>query len=261
MGSAGLGSLISYTFKMCGPPGGNTDGSAVLSGFARIKSGAADVMVCGGVEDVTHPYGFKVMEGYGATRGASGDPGAASRPLDSAADGFVPSDGASALVLEEYEHAVARGAQIYCEVLGIGVTSDTEVSVGGVKSAATSALAMAGVETTAVDAVIAHGSSIPTTDRTELEALTSLFDTASLTLVPFKSTTGYMGAASSIAESAFASLMISRSIVPPATNINAPLTPSLKISTEIQQKVLNVVLQNTIGFNGVCSSLVFGKLS
>jgi len=235
-----------------------------------ISYGDADVMIAGGAEMAITQLG---IGGFGAARALStrnDDPKTASRPWDKDRDGFVMGDGAGILVLEEYEHAKARGARIYAELAGFGMSDDAhhmtappESGVGAL-SAMSAALKDAKLEAADVDYINAHGTSTPAGDLAETNAVKSLMGPAAsdVAISSTKSMIGHLLGASGAVESIFSVLAIRDQLAPPTINLEnpgegcdlnyVPHTP--------QKRRIDVVLNNSFGFGGTNGSLVFSKV-
>ena len=235
-----------------------------------IAYGDADVMVAGGAEMAITPLG---IGGFGAARALStrnDDPKTASRPWDKNRDGFVMGDGAGILVLEEYEHAKARGANIYAELAGFGMSDDAfhmtapPESGEGAILAMTAALKDASIESHAIDYINAHGTSTLAGDLAESQAVKSLMgaDAADVAISSTKSMVGHLLGAAGAVESIFSILAIRDQLAPPTINLEepgegcdlnyVPLTP--------QKRKIEVVLNNSFGFGGTNGTLVFTKI-
>jgi 3-oxoacyl-[acyl-carrier-protein] synthase II len=247
-------------------------GAHAIGDAARlIKYGDADVMLAGGAEAAICPVG---MAGFIAARAMSTNfndqPEKASRPYDKDRDGFVMGEGAGVLVLEELEHAKARGAKIYAEVAGYGlagdayhITAPAEDGDGGFR-AMKAALKDAGVEMAQVDYINAHGTSTPLGDEIELGAVTRLLGEAAgrATMSSTKSATGHLLGAAGAIEAAFSVLAIRDQIAPPTINLDNP-----SVDTEIdlvpnkaKPMKIDVALSNSFGFGGTNASVVFKKV-
>ena len=241
-------------------------------GFAaqQIMLGQADVMVAGGSEKGSTPLG---MGGFAAARALStrnDDPQGASRPWDKGRDGFVLADGAGAVVLEEYEHAKARGATIYAELAGFGMSDDAyhitapaEGGVGAMK-AMENALRNAGVAADEVDYINAHGTSTQMGDLAEIAAIKSLFGehAGKLAVSSTKSMIGHLLGAAGAVEAIFSILAIRDSIAPPTINLDEPdegCDLNLVANTA-QQCNIDYALSNSFGFGGTNGTLLFKKV-
>ena len=241
-------------------------------GFAaqQIMLGQADVMVAGGSEKGSTPLG---MGGFAAARALStrnDDPQGASRPWDKGRDGFVLADGAGAVVLEEYEHAKARGATIYAELAGFGMSDDAyhitapaEGGVGAMK-AMENALRNAGVAAQEVDYINAHGTSTQMGDLAEIAAIKSLFGehAEKLAVSSTKSMIGHLLGAAGAVEAIFSILAIRDSIAPPTINLDEPdegCDLNLVANTA-QQRNIDYALSNSFGFGGTNGTLLFKKV-
>lgn len=247
-------------------------GAHAIGDAARlIQIGDADVMVAGGCEAAICRIG---MAGFAAARalttGYNDRPTEASRPYDVGRDGFLMGEGAGILVLEEYEHARARGAKIYCEVTGYGLSGDayhitapSEDGDGGFR-AMRAALKRAGLTPGDVDYVNAHGTSTPLGDEIEARAIERLFGEAAgkLTVSSTKSAIGHLLGAAGSVEAAFCALAIRDSVVPPTLNLD---TPSFETRLDLVPKVakrmtVDVALSNSFGFGGTNAALVMQKV-
>ena len=234
-----------------------------------IEHGDADIMVAGGTEgaiDVIGIAGFNAMKAL-STR--NDNPTAASRPWDKDRDGFVMSEGAGILILEEYEHAVARGAKIYAEVAGYGLSGDAyhitapaEGGEGGLR-AMRAALRDAGLQSSDVDYINAHGTSTGLGDIGELMAVKSLFGDAPVSMSSTKSVTGHLLGAAGAVEAIFCVLAIRDGVVPPTINLENPedavgdfdLVPNVA-----KQRKVDVAISNSFGFGGTNASLVLKRV-
>ena len=234
-----------------------------------IEYGDADVMIAGGAEMATSECG---LGGFAAARALSSrndDPTAASRPWDKDRDGFVLSDGAGVVVLEEYEHAKARGATIYAELTGYGMSGDayhmTMPSKGGEGAARCMSIAMkdAGVNAQDVDYINAHGTSTQLNDVYETKAIKSVFKekASSLAVSSTKSMTGHLLGAAGAIEAIFSILAIRDQVAPPTINLTNP-DPDCDLdyvpNTARDAKV-RVALSNSFGFGGTNATLVLGR--
>ncbi|MDP1600036.1 beta-ketoacyl-ACP synthase II [Phenylobacterium sp.] len=249
-----------------------TGAHAIGDAARMIKYGDADVMVAGGAEAAICPVG---VAGFIACRamstGFNDAPEKASRPYDKDRDGFVMGEGAGVLVLEEYEHAKARGAKIYAEVAGYGlagdayhITAPAEDGDGGFR-AMKAAIKDAGIDPSEIDYINAHGTSTPLGDEIELGAVTRLLGDAAkgMTMSSTKSATGHLLGAAGAIESAFAVLAIRDQIAPPTINLDNP-----SVETEIdlvpnkaKPMKIDIALSNSFGFGGTNASVVFKKVS
>jgi 3-oxoacyl-[acyl-carrier-protein] synthase II len=236
---------------------------AIGTSARLIAYGDADVMVTGGSEMATTPLG---VSGFLASRALSksDDPMTASRPWDKDRDGFVLSDGAAILVLEEYEHAKNRSANIYAEVLGFGMSSDAyhmtapSEDGSGASLSISRAIADAGISTNDIDYINAHATSTPLGDLAECNAVKYIFDIPP-PISSTKSMTGHtLGAAGAI-ESIFSILSIVNNISPPTINLNNPDEGCDLdfIPKEARDLKIDVSLNNSFGFGGTNSTLIF----
>jgi len=248
-------------------------GAHAIGDAARlIKYGDADVMLAGGAEAAICRVG---MAGFIAARAMSTNfndtPEKASRPYDKDRDGFVMGEGAGVLVLEEYEHAKARGAKIYAEVSGYGlagdayhITAPAEDGDGGFR-AMQAALKDSGVAMADVDYINAHGTSTPLGDEIELGAVTRLLGNAAsgATMSSTKSATGHLLGAAGAIEAAFSVLAIRDQIAPPTINLDNPSveTDIDLVPNKAKPMKIDVALSNSFGFGGTNASVVFKKVS
>jgi 3-oxoacyl-[acyl-carrier-protein] synthase II len=249
----------------CSTGSHNIGGAALM-----IRHGMVDVMLAGGAEMATTPVG---LGGFAAARALStrnDDPAGASRPFDKDRDGFVLSDGAGVVVLEEYEAAKARGARIYAELAGIGMNSDAYHMTApsengeGASDCMLLALADAGLNPKDVDYINAHGTSTPAGDIAETRAIKlALGEHAYRVAVSStKSMTGHMLGAAGAAEAIFSLLALHHQVVPPTINYETP-DPDCDLDyvpNEAREMPLNVVLSNSFGFGGTNGTLVFRRI-
>ncbi len=248
----------------------STGAHAIGDATRLIKYGDADVMIAGGAEAAICEIG---MAGFNACKALStkreDDPKAASRPYDADRDGFVMGEGAGVVVLEEYEHAKARGAKIYAEVAGYGLSGDayhitapSEDGDGGFRSMQ-AALKDAGLEPDAVDYINAHGTSTMA-DVIELAAVERLLgDAASkATMSSTKSMTGHLLGAAGAIEAIFSILAIRDQVVPPTINLDTPVVETpLDLAANVKsEREVNVALSNSFGFGGTNASVIFKKV-
>ncbi|MDJ0930838.1 beta-ketoacyl-ACP synthase II [Breoghania sp.] len=250
----------------------STGAHAVGDASRLIALGDADVMVAGGVES---PIGRLALAGFAACRalstGFNNDPLHASRPYDRDRDGFVMGEGAGCVVLEEYEHAKARGAKIYAEVVGYGMSGDAYHITApaedgdGAYRCMQAALKRAGIAPADIDYVNAHGTSTLLGDEIELAAVTRLMGDAAggLTMSSTKSSTGHLLGAAGAVEAIFSVLAIRDNVAPPTINLENP-----SVETEIdlvphkpKQMQIDTTLSNSFGFGGTNASLVFKRVA
>ena len=247
----------------------STGAHAIGDAARLIMFGDADVMIAGGAESSICEIGIAGFNACKALSTKSEDnPTKASRPYDSGRDGFVMGEGAGIVVLEELEHAKARGANIYAEILGYGLSGDahhitapSENGEGGERSMR-AALNTAGLEPSDIDYINAHGTSTMA-DTIELGAVERLLgDAAStVTMSSTKSSTGHLLGAAGAIEAIFSILAIRDQVAPPTINLDNPavestidLAPNVKVERQI-----NIVLSNSFGFGGTNASVIFGK--
>ncbi len=246
-----------------------TTGTHCVGESARvIEYGDADVMICGGAESTICPL---AVGGFSAARALStrnDDPATSSRPWDKDRDGFVMGEGAGVLVLEEYEHAKARGARIYAELAGYGMSGDayhmTSPSTDGPKRSMLNALRNAGLNPDQVDYVNAHGTSTPMGDKNETDAIKLAFGdhAGKLVVSSTKSMTGHLLGGAGGVESVFCALAVHHQIAPPTINIieQDPECDLDYCANTARDMKIDVAVNNNFGFGGTNGTLVFRKL-
>lgn len=249
-----------------------TTGTHAIGLAARsIQYGECDVMLAGGAEMATTRVG---LAGFGAARALStrnDAPQEASRPWDVDRDGFVLGDGAAVLVLEEYEHAKARGAKIYGELLGFGMSGDAYHITSPPEDGSGAALSMqnalrdAGIAPNQVGYVNAHGTSTPLGDVGEIRALRSVFgeEISSTAISSTKSMIGHLLGAAGAVEAVFTVLALRDQVAPPTINLHKP-EPEVEglnlVPLAAQEMPIQIALSNSFGFGGTNGTLVFGKV-
>lgn len=248
-------------------------GSHAIGDAARlIALGDADVMLAGGTES---PVNRLSMAGFAACRALStsfnDEPTRASRPYDKDRDGFVMGEGAGAVVLEDYEHAKRRGARIYAEVIGYGLSGDAyhitapnEDGEGAYRCMAM-ALKRAGIAASEIDYINAHGTSTPLGDEIELGAVQRIVGNAAgrISMSSTKSSIGHLLGAAGAVEAIFCVLAIRDQIVPPTINLDHPSvdTPIDLVPHKPRKREIGIALSNSFGFGGTNASLLFRRLS
>ena len=246
--------------------------NAMIDALNYIRLGHCDVIVTGGSEaavTIAGMGGFNAMHAL-STRNES--PETASRPFDATRDGFVLGEGAGALILEEYEHAKKRGAKIYAEVIGGGMSSDAYHMTAphpegiGVERVMLNCLRDAGIKPEDVDAINTHGTSTPLGDVAELKAITKVFGkhAKDININSTKSMTGHLLGAAGAIEAISSILSINNNIIPPTINhevIDENIDPSLNLTlNKAQKREVNIAMSNTFGFGGHNACVVFKKL-
>ena len=249
----------------------STGAHAIGDAARLIQWGDADVMVAGGAESPISEIG---IAGFNACKALStkraDDPTKASRPYDADRDGFVMGEGAGVVVLEEYEHAKARGAKIYAEVLGYGLSGDAyhitapSEDGDGAFRCMSAALARAGLQPSDVDYINAHGTSTMA-DTIELGAVERLLGNAAskATMSSTKSSIGHLLGAAGAVEAIFCVLAIRDQVAPPTINLENPaVAPKLDLAAnKAVAREINIALSNSFGFGGTNASLVLGRVS
>ena len=238
--------------------------------FRSIVHGDADLMLTGGSEMATTPLGIAGFNAAKALSTNNENPTEASRPWDQDRDGFVLGEGAGCLLLEEYEHAIARGAKIYAEIIGFGMSADAHHITSPPSEGEGAALSMqnaisdAGIEVSEIDYVNAHGTSTPAGDIAETRAIKSIFknEIDDLIVSSTKSMTGHLLGAAGAIEAIFSILSIQDNICPPTINLDNPdpecdLNYSAHTATK---KKITQSLSNSFGFGGTNATLIFKEL-
>ena len=241
---------------------------SIANAFHRIQAGEADVVVAGGAEAAIHPMPIAAFAAMHALSRRNDDPTKASRPYDVDRDGFVMGEGAGALVLETLESAQARGAKIYCEIVGGSVTSDAyhitapDPEGSGAARAVLAALSQAGADVTDVEHVNAHATSTPVGDIAEYTAIKRVFGdhTQNLIVAATKSATGHLLGGAGAVEAVFTILALKEQLAPPTINLdnqdqaidlNVPNTPTKLLRPDA------VAISNSFGFGGHNAVLAF----
>jgi 3-oxoacyl-[acyl-carrier-protein] synthase II len=248
----------------------STGAHAIGDAARLIALGDADVMVAGGTES---PVNRISLAGFSALRALSTSfndmPTKASRPYDKDRDGFVMGEGAGIVVLEEYEHAKARGAPIYAELIGYGLSGDAHHITApspdgdGARRCMQAAVRHAGIEPGDIDYINAHGTSTPLGDEIELGAVQSLVGNAAsrISMSSTKSSVGHLLGAAGAVEAIFSILAIRDRVAPPTLNLDNPSveTPIDLVPHQARKRDIDVVLSNSFGFGGTNASLIFRR--
>ena len=238
------------------------------SASRMIQYGDADVMIAGGAESSVSPLGIGGFASARALSTRNDDPATASRPWDKDRDGFVLGEGAGVMVLEEYEHAKARGAKIYAEVLGFGMSGDayhmTAPNLDGPRRCVVSALRDAGVNPDEVQYLNAHGTSTPLGDKNETDAIKAAFGDHAYKMVvnSTKSMTGHLLGGAGGLESVFTVLALHNQVSPPTMNIfnQDPECDLDYCANQARDMKIDIAVKNSFGFGGTNGTLVFGKV-
>lgn len=234
-------------------------------GYMLIKQGLQDVILAGGAQE-TNFYSMSSFDALGTFSSRMDDPAKASRPFDKDRDGLIPSGGAAALVLEDYDHAVARGATILAEIVGYGFSSNgggiSQPSDEGSERAMTRALADAGIAADEVDYVNAHATSTPQGDDYEAMALSRMFEGKKALISSTKSMTGHECWMAGASEAVYCILMMRNSFVAPNINLDEPsqYAAGLNLAKTTVEMPIEVALSNSFGFGGTNSALVIKKI-
>lgn len=244
--------------------------NAIADAFMYIKTGKADVMVCGGSEAAISEAGVGGFSSMHAISQRNDDPSTASRPFDKDRDGFVLGEGAGALILESYEHAIARGAKIYAEICGAGLTGDAHHMTAphpegrGAMNAMKEALREANLALEDIHHINTHGTSTPLGDIAEISAIEKLFGehAKNININSTKSMTGHLLGAAGAIEAIATVLAVYNGIVPPTINhfTDDPEIPQLNFTFgKAQKREIKGALSNTFGFGGHNACLAFKK--
>lgn len=247
--------------------------NAIVDAFNYIRMGKADIFIAGGSEAAVNAPGVGGFNAMHALSTRNDDPKTASRPFDKDRDGFVIGEGAGALVVEDYEHAIARGAKIYAEIVGTGLTADAHHMTGphpegdGARRAMKIAIKEAGIEPSAIDHINTHGTSTPLGDVAEINGIVNLFGehAPKININSTKSMTGHLLGAAGAIEAIASVFAVYNDIVPPTINhftddpeINSTL--NFTFNKAVKRSV-NYALSNTFGFGGHNATIVIKKYS
>ncbi len=245
--------------------------NAVIDAFDTIRLGKADIIVTGGSEAVISSPGVGGFNAMKALSERNNDPATASRPFDKDRDGFVMGEGAGVLILESLEHALARGAKIYCEIAGGGATADAHHITAphpeglGAQNVMNVALKDAGMKPEDIDYINVHGTSTPLGDLAETKAILNVFGNHAyeLNISSTKSMTGHCLGAAGVLEALACIMAIVKGIIPPTINHftdDPMLDPKLNFTfNKAQQRTVNAALSNTFGFGGHNASVIVKK--
>ncbi len=245
--------------------------NAIIDAFDTIRIGKADVVLSGGSEAVIKEAGVGGFNAMKALSERNDDPKTASRPFDKDRDGFVMGEAAGVLVLESLEHALARGANIYCEIAGGGATADAHHITAphpeglGAQNVMLAALKDAGMKPEDIDYINVHGTSTPLGDNAETKAIVKVFgeNAYNLNISSTKSMTGHCLGAAGVVEAMACILAITKDIVPPTINHftdDPDLDPKLNFTfNQAQHRTVNAALSNTFGFGGHNASVIIKK--
>lgn len=249
--------------------------NAIIDAFNLIRLGKADAIVAGGAEAAIYPAGVGGFNAMHALSTRNDSPETASRPFSASRDGFVMGEGSAILVLEELEHALKRGAHIYAEVAGGGMSADayhltaTHPEGLGAKLAMQNALDDAGLKTTDIDYINVHGTSTPVGDVSEIKAIVDLFGdhAKKLNISSTKSMTGHLLGATGALEAMFSVLAVKEDVVPPTINHeegdeDENIDYSLNFTfNKAQERTVNVALSNAFGFGGHNATVIVKKFA
>jgi 3-oxoacyl-[acyl-carrier-protein] synthase II len=246
--------------------------NAMIDALNYIRLGHCDVIVTGGSEAAVTIAGMGGFNAMHALSTRNENPKTASRPFDATRDGFVLGEGAGTLILEEYEHAKKRGAKIYAEVIGGGMSSDAYHMTAphpegiGVERVMLNSLRDAGIKPEDIDAINTHGTSTPLGDVAELKAITKVFGkhAKNININSTKSMTGHLLGAAGAIEAISSILSINHGIIPPTINhttVDKDIDPSLNLTlNKSQKREVNIAMSNTFGFGGHNACVVFKKI-
>ena len=271
--------IISIRYGLKGPNYVTTSAcasssNAIIDAYDQIRLGRADVIVSGGAEAAICNIGVGAFNAMHALSVRNDDPKGASRPFSKSRDGFVIAEGAASLILEEYEHAVARGAKIYAEIVGTGLTADAYHITAphpegeGACRVMKAALDEAGLPLESVDYINVHGTSTPAGDIAEAKAIRTLFGEHAykLNISSTKSMTGHLLGGAGALEAVLTVLAVKNGIIPPTINhVEGDEDPEIDYGmnftfNKAQKREVNVALSNTFGFGGHNASVAFKKI-
>jgi 3-oxoacyl-[acyl-carrier-protein] synthase II len=245
--------------------------NALIDAFNYLRLGISDIIISGGSEAIINEAGMGGFNAMHALSTRNDDPKTASRPFDKDRDGFVAGEGAGTIILEELEHAKARGAKIYAEIIGGGMSADANHITAphpeglGARLVMTGALRDAGLKTSDIDYINVHGTSTPLGDLSETKAIVNLFgeDAYKLNISSTKSMTGHLLGAAGAIEAIAAILAVKHNIVPPTINHftdDPDFDPKLNFTfNKAQEREVNTAQSNTFGFGGHNASVIFTK--
>ena len=245
---------------------------AISDTLMQIQLGKADVIITGGSEASVIEAGVGGFSAMKALSTRNDEPQRSSRPFDVDRDGFVLGEGSGALILEEYEHAVARGAKIYAEVVGCGMSADAyhltapHPDGDGAKRSMLAAVKDAGIELSEIGYINTHGTSTPVGDVAEIKGLVAAFgdEIYNINISSTKSMTGHLLGAAGAVEALACILAINKGVIPPTINLenlDPQIDPKLNLTPNVAQKrEVNYALSNTFGFGGHNSSVIFKKI-
>jgi len=245
--------------------------NALIDAFNYLRLGISDIIISGGSEAIINEAGMGGFNAMHALSTRNDDPATASRPFDKDRDGFVAGEGAGTIILEELEHAKARGAKIYAEIIGGGMSADANHITAphpeglGARLVMTNALRDAGLKTSDIDYINVHGTSTPLGDMSETKAIVTLFgeDAYKLNISSTKSMTGHLLGAAGAIEAIAAILAVKNNIIPPTINHftdDPDLDPKLNFTfNKAQEREVNTAQSNTFGFGGHNASVIFTK--
>lgn len=243
--------------------------TAIIAAFDTIRLGKATIMIAGGSEAALTPASIGGFNASQALSKRNDSPQTASRPFDADRDGFVAGEGAGALILEDWDYAIARGANIYAEIVGGGMAADAYHLTGTPADGLGAALGMqkaltdAGLSPEAIDYINAHATSTPVGDLSELNAIHSVFGGQDVAISATKSMTGHLLGAAGAIESIISVLAVKHDIVPPTINLENP-DPNIPqglhlVKNTPEKRTINYALNNTFGFGGHTATSIFKK--
>jgi len=270
--------LISIKYGLKGPNFATVSAcasasNAIIDSFNYIKSGTSDIIITGGSEAAVNETGIGGFNALKALSERNDSPETASRPFDKERDGFVLGEGGGGLILENYDHAIKRNAKIYAEIIGFGMSCDAHHITAphpdgeGAKLVMNNAINHANIKKEEIDYINVHGTSTPLGDKSEILAIENVFNehAYNVNISSTKSMTGHLLGAAGAIESIASIISINEGSVPPTINHfnnDEEFSPKLNLTlNKIQKRDINIAINNTFGFGGHNTSIIFKKIN
>ena len=270
--------LISIKYGLKGPNFATVSAcasasNAIIDSFNYIKSGTSDIIITGGSEAAVNETGVGGFNALKALSERNNSPATASRPFDKERDGFVLGEGGGGLILENYDHAIKRNAKIYAEIIGFGMSCDAHHITAphpdgeGAKLVMNNAINHANIKKEEIDYINVHGTSTPLGDKSEILAIENVFNehAYNVNISSTKSMTGHLLGAAGAIESIASIISINEGSVPPTINHfnnDEEFSPKLNLTlNKIQKRDINIAINNTFGFGGHNTSIIFKKIN